>query len=82
LIELGQGDPEVSGKIAANLARLDAAFASALTRASAAGEIAPEPGARSSGYLVCLVQGLNVLANTKPKREFLEEIVASALRAL
>jgi len=82
LIELGQSDPEVSAKIAANLARLDAAFASALTRASSAGEIAPEPGARSSGYLVCLVQGLNVLANTRPNRNFLEGIVTVALRAL
>jgi TetR/AcrR family transcriptional repressor of nem operon len=82
LIELGQTDPEVAKKIATNLARLDTAFASALTRASAAGEIAPEPGARSAGYLVCLVQGLNVLANTKPSRSFLENIVSSALRSL
>jgi TetR/AcrR family transcriptional regulator, transcriptional repressor for nem operon len=82
LIELGQSDPEVSGKIATNLARLDAAFASALTRASAAGEIAPEPGAKSAGFLVCVVQGLNVLANTKPSRIFLENIVSSALKAL
>jgi TetR/AcrR family transcriptional repressor of nem operon len=82
LIELGQSDPEVSSKIALNLARLDAAFASALTRASADGEIAQEPGAKSAGYLVCVVQGLNVLANTKPNRRVLEDMVSVALRAL
>jgi len=82
LIELGQSDPEVWEKISTNLARLETAFATALTRASAAGEIAANPGAKSASYLVCLVQGLNVLANTKPSRNSLEDIVASALRSL
>jgi TetR/AcrR family transcriptional regulator, transcriptional repressor for nem operon len=82
LIELGQSDPEIWEKIATNLARLETAFATALTRASAAGEIAADPGPKSAGYLVCLVQGLNVLANTKPSRDILNNIVSSALRSL
>lgn len=57
LIELGQSDPEVSGKILANLAQPDAAFASAITRASATGEIAAEPG----------VNQQVIIARKKPK---------------
>lgn len=82
LIELGERDPAVSEKIMLNLARLETAFAAALTRASAAGEINPEPGAKAAGYLVCVVQGLNVLANTQPNRQVLEQIVASTISSL
>ena len=82
LIELGERDPAVSEKVILNMARLETAFAAALTRASAAGEIGAEPGAKAAGYLVCVVQGLNVLANTRPNRETLEQIVAAALRSL
>jgi TetR/AcrR family transcriptional repressor of nem operon len=82
LIELGDRDPVVSEKVMLNMARLETAFASALTRASTAGEIAPEPGAKAAGYLVCVVQGLNVLANTRPSRQMLEQIVSATLRGL
>ena len=82
LVELGERDPAVFEKIALNLTRLETAFAAALTRASAAGEIDAEPGAKSAGYLVCVVQGLNVLANTQPSRQILDQIVASTLRSL
>jgi TetR/AcrR family transcriptional repressor of nem operon len=82
LIEMGDRDPAVSEKVMLNMARLETAFASALTRASAAGEIAPEPGAKAAGYLVCVVQGLNVLANTRPSRQMLEQIVSTTLRGL
>ena len=82
LIEMGERDPAVSEKVMLNLVRLETAFATALTRASADGEIGPEPGAKAANFLVCVVQGLNVLANTQPNRQTLEQIVASALRAL
>lgn len=82
LIELGDRDPAVASKVMLNLTRLETAFAGALTRAVAAGEIAPDPGVNSAPYLVCLVQGLNVMANTRPSRQALTQTVASALRAL
>jgi len=82
LIELGQSDPAVSEKIGTNLTRLETAFATALTRAVAAGEIAPEPGVKAAEYLVCLVQGLNVLANANPARPFLQNIVSTSLLSL
>lgn len=82
LIEMGDRDPEVARKVTVNLTRLETAFAGALTRAAAAGEIGSEPGAKAAPYLVCIVQGLNVMANTQPSRQMLEQTVAAALRAL
>jgi TetR/AcrR family transcriptional regulator, transcriptional repressor for nem operon len=38
--------------------------------------------AKAAGYLVCVVEGLNVLANTRPSRQTLEQIGAATLRAL
>jgi TetR/AcrR family transcriptional regulator, transcriptional repressor for nem operon len=82
LIELGDRDPEVARKVSINLTRLETAFAGALTRAVAAGEIGNEPGAVAAPFLVCVVQGLNVMANAKPSREMLERIVTTALMSL
>jgi TetR/AcrR family transcriptional regulator, transcriptional repressor for nem operon len=82
LIELGDRDPEVARKVSLNLTRLETAFAGALTRAVAAGEIGTEPGAVAAPFLVCVVQGLNVMANAKPTREMLERIVTTALLSL
>lgn len=82
LIELGDRDPEVARKVSLNLTRLETAFAGALTRATASGEIGGDPGASAAPFLVCIVQGLNVMANTKPSRQMLEHIVSTALRSL
>ena len=82
LIELGTRDPEVARKVSLNLTRLETAFAGALTRAVAAGEIGSKPGAGAAPFLVCAVQGLNVMANAKPGRQVLEQIVSTALGSL
>ena len=82
LIELGDRDPEVARKVSLNLTRLETAFAGALTRATASGEIGSDPGASAAPFLVCIVQGLNVMANTKPSRQMLEHIVSTALKSL
>ncbi len=82
LIELGDRDPDVARKVSLNLTRLETAFAGALTRAVAAGEIGDEPGAVAAPFLVCVVQGLNVMANAKPSRQTLEQIVTTALMSL
>jgi TetR/AcrR family transcriptional regulator, transcriptional repressor for nem operon len=82
LIEFGDHDAEVARKVSLNLTRLETAFAGALTRAVAAGEIGSDPGAGAAPFLVCTVQGLNVMANTKPSREMLQQIVSTALKSL
>ena len=81
LIEMGERDPAVwKGNVESGEARNG--LCNCADRASADGEIGPEPGAKGANFLVCIVQGLNVLANTRPDRQTLEQIVASALRAL
>jgi TetR/AcrR family transcriptional repressor of nem operon len=81
-VELGARDPAIKAKVALHFARLETAFGSALARAQAAGELADSVGVDAAGFLVCVVQGVNVLAKTKPTRQQLEHVVEMALRAL
>ncbi|HZM37449.1 MAG TPA: TetR/AcrR family transcriptional regulator [Burkholderiales bacterium] len=80
--ELSLRDPEVAAKVRVHLARVETAFAGALVRAKAAGELAEGVGSESAPYLVCVLQGLNVLAKTMPGRQALSAIVNVALRGL
>lgn len=80
--ELATRDPEIAAKVKLHLARMETAFAGALARARAAGELAEGFGPESAAFLLCLLQGLNVLAKTKPKREVVEGIVDVALKGL
>lgn len=80
-VECADHDPEIAERISLHFARLETAFASALARARLAGEIGPG-GMEAAPYLVCVVQGMNVLAKTKPTRARLEAIAAAALRSL
>jgi TetR/AcrR family transcriptional repressor of nem operon len=82
LIELGASEPEIEAKIALHFARLETAFAGALARARLCGELKPDVGPEAASYLVCVVQGLNVLARTKPTRTQLAAIVSTALNSL
>ncbi len=80
-VELAARDPEIASKVQAHFQRLEEAFAAALARAEEDGEI----GAAARGlapYLVCMVQGLNVVAKTKPSRERLESIVGIGIAVL
>ena len=80
--ELSLRDQEVAEKVKLHLARVETAFASALARAKAEGELAEGVGQESAGYLLCVLQGLNVLAKTKPGRPVLIGIVNVALKNL
>lgn len=80
--ELAQRDPEIAAKIAVHLGRVDSAFQSALARARSEGELAEGVGPEKSAYLLCLLQGLNVLAKTQPPRKVLKEIVDTAIAGL
>ena len=82
LVELSGRDPEVAAKVALHFARLETAFASALMRSRASGELQSDAGPELAPYLVCIVQGLNVLARTKPTRAKLQAMVNPALRLL
>jgi TetR/AcrR family transcriptional repressor of nem operon len=80
--ELALHDPDVAARVKLHLARIESAFASALARAQASGEVVGGAGPQSATFLVCLVQGLNILAKTKPERRVLEGVVDVALKAL
>jgi TetR/AcrR family transcriptional regulator, transcriptional repressor for nem operon len=82
LIQLGASQPEIEAKIALHFVRLETAFASALAHARSRGELKYGIGPEAASYLVCLVQGLNVIARTKPTRAQLAAIVNTALSSL
>lgn len=76
-------DPDVMARADKQLRRLETAFAQALTRAKADGQLPSSAGVSGAALLlVCVVQGLNVLARTRPTRARVEAIVGAALSAL
>ena len=80
--EIAAHDPEVAVRVKGHLARIEAAFANALKRAQASGELREGVGQHGAAYLVCVVQGLNILAKTKPERRVLEGLVTLAIDTL
>lgn len=82
IVELAQREPAIRTRVEVHLARLETAFAGAIARAREAGEIPKDTSLDMAAYLVCVVQGLNVLARTGPSRERLDLIVSAAIAAL
>jgi TetR/AcrR family transcriptional repressor of nem operon len=82
LVEFAARDLELAGVFEQHLANLRTSFAGALARARAAGELSPGVGPESAHLLVAVVQGMNVLAKTKPGRPVLQSIADRALAGL
>lgn len=82
LVEFAERDPELAGLFGLHLANLRAAFEAALIRAAAAGELRPGAGPGSAAMLVAVVQGMNVLAKTRPGREPLRAVADAAVAGL
>lgn len=82
LVEFATRDPELADLLTNHLVNLCAAFATALTRAAADGELRPGVDATSADLLVAVVQGMNVLAKSQPGRAALTTVANSALAAL
>ncbi|SFD52437.1 TetR/AcrR family transcriptional regulator, transcriptional repressor for nem operon [Bosea sp. CRIB-10] len=82
IVELAESDPEIKEKADGHLRRLETAFSGALDRARQLGEISQDTSEDWAAYLVCVVQGLNVIAKTKPSRQRLEAVVSAALSPL
>jgi TetR/AcrR family transcriptional repressor of nem operon len=82
LVEFATRDPELIDLMSQHLANLRAAFAAALTRAAAAGELRPGVDASSADLLVAVVQGMNVLAKSQPGRSALTAVAESAIAGL
>jgi len=75
-LEVGGSDPEIQEIMTRHFELLESAFHDALLK-----DAVPNPMSRSR-FLVCVAQGLNVLARTSPDREALEQIVSTAIRSI
>jgi len=82
LVEFAVRDPELAGMFQLHLGRLQTSFAAALARARAEGELRPGAGPESAGLLVAVVQGMNVMAKSRPGRRALQDIVDATLAGL
>lgn len=82
IVELAQREPGIKRKLDVHLTRMERAFASAIDRARNAGEIPHDTPLERAAFLVCVVEGMNVLAKMKPSRKSLELNVAAALLSL
>jgi TetR/AcrR family transcriptional regulator, transcriptional repressor for nem operon len=82
LVEFAARDPELAGMFQVHLARLQTSFAAALARARADGELRPGAGPESAGMLVAIVQGMNVIAKSRPGRQALQDVVDATLAGL
>lgn len=82
LIELAERDSELAGMFQQHLANLRTSFAGALVRARAEGELRAGAGPEAADLLVAVVQGMNVMAKTRPGRKALQAVVDAALAGL
>jgi TetR/AcrR family transcriptional repressor of nem operon len=82
LVEFAARDPELAAMFQLHLARLQTSFAAALARARADGELRPGAGPGSAAMLVAVVQGMNVMAKSRPGRQALQDIVDATLAGL
>lgn len=80
--EVACRDADVAARAKLQFARLENAFTRALARAQSAGELREGTGPESAMFLVCVVQGMNVLAKTSPDRKTLQGIVDVALKGV
>jgi TetR/AcrR family transcriptional repressor of nem operon len=82
LVEFAARDPELAGMFQLHLARLQTSFAAALARARADGELRQGAGPESAVMLVAVVQGMNVMAKSRPGRRALQDIADATLAGL
>ncbi|HEY4457637.1 MAG TPA: TetR/AcrR family transcriptional regulator [Pseudonocardiaceae bacterium] len=82
LVEFATRDPELADLLTTHLANLRTAFATALARAAADGDLRPGIDASSADLLVAVIQGMNVLAKTQPGRPALTAVADAALASV
>jgi TetR/AcrR family transcriptional repressor of nem operon len=77
--ELARDDAAVAEAVERHWLRLGDLLAELLRQAAEDGELAPGVGPGCATALVCLAQGMNVMAKTRPGRARLQDLVDSAL---
>ena len=82
-VEVSAHDDAAAGRVAACLARLEAAFARAVSRGQAAGEIPADHDVGAlARFLTSSLQGLIVTAKANPDKDSLDDVVRYVLAAL
>ncbi len=83
VVEMAVRDKEVRRWAAEFMKRLEDAFAAALTRAKNAGEIAAKSNPRElAHFLVCVLQGINVVSKAVTDRGHVHRLVRTAMAQL
>jgi TetR/AcrR family transcriptional repressor of nem operon len=82
-LELGERDPAVAKKLAATQSRIEKAYAQAIERGQAAGEIDSAASAKSlAHYIMACLMGIVCLSKAGSDASKLREIAATAMRAI
>lgn len=77
------GDEEARRLVASGLETMETVLASALLRARAEGELAPDRDPMAlARFLVTLLQGMRVIGKTSVRQRFLDDTVTQAIAAL
>lgn len=80
--QVARRDAEVARLIDNHWRQLEVLLATRLNEAQDRGELAPGVGPQNAPALVCLAQGLNVMAKARPTRARLQLLVDAALQPL
>ncbi len=81
--ELACRDLAVADRLRQSLGRIEGAIREGLARARDAGEFAPGYDVtRTARFLTGTIQGLRLIAKTRPERAVLDDIVVTALKCL
>lgn len=81
--ELARRDPAVADRLRRSLGLIEGALRDGLARARDAGEFAPDYDVtRTARFLTGTIQGLRLIAKTRPERAVLDDIVVTALKCL
>ncbi|MCG7205867.1 TetR/AcrR family transcriptional regulator [Streptomyces arenae] len=77
------GRPEAADRVSTAIRQVESFLTGALERARARGEISPEKDPRElARFLTTFIQGIRVVGGARMGREFLEDALSTAMRAL
>lgn len=81
--EMAARDAAAQARLRRSLERIEQVLVEALDAAQAAGEIGPASDTRAlARFLTAQAQGLRLVVKTRPKRQVIDDIVATALSAV
>lgn len=77
------GQPSAADRVTTAIRRVESLLAGALERAQVRGDLSPEKDPRERArFLTTFIQGIRVAGRARMGREFMEDALATAMRAL